>query len=41
VEVVHLPVRPPADDLQLAEDLWAASEEINGVRFTLPRPAPR
>jgi NAD(P)-dependent dehydrogenase (short-subunit alcohol dehydrogenase family) len=35
VEVAHLPVRPPADDLQLAEDLWAASEDLTGVRSAL------
>jgi NAD(P)-dependent dehydrogenase (short-subunit alcohol dehydrogenase family) len=35
VRVTHLPVRPPADDLQLAEDLWAASEELTGARSPL------
>jgi NAD(P)-dependent dehydrogenase (short-subunit alcohol dehydrogenase family) len=32
MRVTHLPVRPPADDIQLAERLWAASEELTGTR---------
>jgi NAD(P)-dependent dehydrogenase (short-subunit alcohol dehydrogenase family) len=32
VHVAHLPVRPPANDIHLAERLWAASEELTGAR---------
>jgi NAD(P)-dependent dehydrogenase (short-subunit alcohol dehydrogenase family) len=35
VHVTHLPVRPPADDRQLAERLWEASEELTGTRSAL------
>ncbi|MHA6621623.1 SDR family NAD(P)-dependent oxidoreductase [Pseudonocardia sp. DLS-67] len=35
VRVEHLPVRPPADDIPLAERLWAASEELTGTRSAL------
>jgi len=32
MRVTRLPVRPPATDVELAERLWAASEELTGAR---------
>lgn len=39
VHIAHLPIRPPADDLRLAERLWAASEELTGARSAVLSPA--
>jgi hypothetical protein len=32
MRVTRLPVRPPADDRDLAERLWTTSEELTGTR---------
>jgi hypothetical protein len=37
MEVIHLPVRRPADDLRLAARLWAVSEELTRTRSALLR----
>jgi NAD(P)-dependent dehydrogenase (short-subunit alcohol dehydrogenase family) len=39
MRVTRLPVRPPANDLALAERLWAASEELTGTRSAVLTPA--
>jgi NAD(P)-dependent dehydrogenase (short-subunit alcohol dehydrogenase family) len=38
VRVTRLPVRPPADDRELAERLWATSEELTGVHSAVLSP---